>query len=73
MHAFFKPALILFFFIFLFFYIFSNSNTLETTTEVYQTSTGMPQQRTNYIFHWDRFYDYIVKTPDRIKQSFNGS
>ena len=71
MHAFFKPVLILILVIFLFSYAFSKSNTLETTTEQYTTSSGMPQQRTKYIFHWDRFGTYVKETPQRISAWFS--
>lgn len=33
----------------------------------------MPSQRTVYLYHWDRFGDYIKNTPERIKKAFGGS
>lgn len=73
MHAFFKPALIIFILIFLFFYILINSNTMETKTEVVTASNGMPVQRTTRIYHWDRFSAYIKNTPTRIQNYFSAS
>ncbi|PKL41542.1 MAG: hypothetical protein CVV41_18300 [Candidatus Riflebacteria bacterium HGW-Riflebacteria-1] len=70
MHVFFKPVLLLCILILLFSWVFVRSNTLETTTEKIITSTGMPQQRTRYVFHWDRFSAYITNTPDRIGKLF---
>ncbi len=73
MHAFFKPVIFIFVLACVFYYIFVNSNTLEITTEVYTNASGMPSQRTVYIYHWDRFGDYIKNTPERIKTAFSGS
>lgn len=73
MHAFFKPVLVIFLIIFSFFYVLVKSNTIETTTEVYTSKSGMPIQTTNYIYHWDRFEDYVKDTPERMKKSFSGS
>ena len=73
MHVFLKPALIIFVVIFVFFFILIKSNTIETTTTISTTRSGMPQQITNYTYHWDRFGDYIKNTPARIKKSFSGS
>ena len=61
------------FIVVVFFYILINSNTVETTTEVYTGHSGLPQQRANYVFHWDRFGNYIINTPERIKKLFDGS
>lgn len=69
MHAFLKPVLILFAFFCIFAYILVYSNTVETSTETYISRTGLPKQTTNFTFHWDRFGDYIKKTPDRIKEA----
>lgn len=68
MDVFFKPILILAVVIIIFGYIFARSNTLETTTEVVISPSGMPTQKTNYIFHWDRFGNYIINTPQRVKK-----
>lgn len=73
MHAFFKPVLLILFVVFLFFYILINSNTVESRSEVVVLSTGMPQQRTSHVFHWDRFGAYIKNTPARIKNYFSGT
>lgn len=68
MDVFFKPILVLAVIICIFSYIFVKSNTLETTTEVVTSPSGMPMQKTNYTFHWDRFGNYIVDTPQRVKK-----
>ncbi|HQB84006.1 MAG TPA: hypothetical protein PLR50_10950 [Candidatus Rifleibacterium sp.] len=57
----------------MFYYFFVNSITLEITTESYTNASGMPSQRTVYIYHWDRFGDYIKNTPERIKKALGGS
>ncbi|GAB4282370.1 MAG: hypothetical protein Kow0029_27910 [Candidatus Rifleibacteriota bacterium] len=73
MHAFFKPVLFVFVALALFFYIFSCSGTLETTSELVTDNRGLPHRITHYHFHWDRFFDYIIKTPERMKKLFAGS
>lgn len=73
MHVFFKPVIFLFALACIFYYIFVNSNTLEITTEVYTNASGMVSQRTVYIYHWDRFGDYIKNTPERVKKALGGS
>lgn len=69
MHAFFKPVMILFVIFCIFAYVLVYSNTVETTTETYISRTGLKKQTTNFTFHWDRFGDYIKKTPERIKEA----
>ncbi len=73
MHAFFKPVIFIFVLACVFYYCFVSSNTLEIKTEAYTNASGMPGQRTIYIYHWDRFTDYIKNTPERIKKSLGGS
>ncbi|NCB40360.1 MAG: hypothetical protein EOM80_16495 [Erysipelotrichia bacterium] len=73
MDVFFKPVLVFIVVIGIFFYILSNSNTIETKTEVVTSASGMPMQNTSYIFHWDRFGAYVKNTPRRIKKYVSGS
>lgn len=73
MHAFFKPVLIIIVLLMIFAYVFTQSGVIETKTEVVTTSTGMPQQQTTYIYHWDRLGKYIKNTPARVKKYFSDS
>ncbi len=73
MHAFFKPVVFLLAVALIFFYVLINSNTIETTTALTTSRTGMPLQTTSYTYHWDRFGAYISNTPERIKKYFSGA
>jgi len=65
--CFFKFALIFGIILGVFAFVFVSSSTLELQHQNI-TRDGMPYQTTSYIFHWDRFENYVtsIPTPDKL-------
>ena len=63
-----KKLLWVLFAIWLFFFIVAKSETIEVIGGSESRVPGADYITHKYVWHWDRFFDYVIQTPFRIEK-----